>query len=322
MSEKHYLVINPHCHQGRGRERWAAISKQVKEQLPKDVIEIILENGTSLEKDLKPLLDSGTTHYIYNAGGDGGMHYLVNFLMKSSELNLEHVHIGAIGLGSSNDFLKPFAAKIRGIPVSIQYKYGSVKSDVGKVEYSNQNGTPQTEYFIINASMGVTATANYNFNHPDPLLRYLKANFTNLAILYTAIKTIFTFNNIVCNLEFNNTNILSPVANVNLLKIPFVSGSFHYSDAIAPNDGKFGLHICLDLNKWKLLQVLYRLGKGVFINGPKTLSARVNSFAISSTKPIVFECDGETFLSERIQVSLIPSKIQIIKGHRDEKQRS
>ena len=320
MFERHYLVVNPNCHQGKGGERWAAIRQQVKEQLPKDVIEIILENGISLEKELLPLLDSGNAHYIYNAGGDGGMHYLVNLLMKSTEVNLDHIHIGAIGLGSSNDFLKPFAAKIKDIPVSIQYKYGSLKSDVGKVGYIDQDGNPQTEYFIINASMGVTATANYNFNHPDRLLRYLKANFTNLAILYTAIKTIFTYNNMACTLEFNNSSIVSPVANINLLKIPFVSGSFRYSDSIAPNDGTFGLHICLDISKWELLQVLYRLGKGVFINGPKTLSDRVNSFTISSKKPIVFECDGETFLSEHIQVSLIPSKIQIIKSHRDENQ--
>ncbi|MFZ4545499.1 MAG: diacylglycerol/lipid kinase family protein [Saprospiraceae bacterium] len=313
MTEKHYLVINPNCHQGKGRERWQSISTTVKKQLPASVIEMVLENGLTLEKDLLPLLRSNNVHYIYSAGGDGGIHYLVNLLMKSPDINLDHVHLGAIGLGSSNDFLKPVFEKINDIPVRIQYKNGSLKSDVGKVEYKDKNGNELCEYFIINASMGVTATANYNFNHPDKLLRYLKSNFTSLAIVYAALKTIFTYKNINCKLSFNKKVIDSPVANINLLKIPYVSGSFHYSDHLRPDDGDLGLHICLDINKWELLQVLYRLAKGIFTNSPKTLSDRVSSFEISSDEPIIFECDGETFQSEQIHVSLIPSAIKLIK---------
>jgi diacylglycerol kinase family enzyme len=102
------------------------------------------------------------------------------------------------------------------------------------------------------------------------------------------------------------------VSNINILKIPFVSGSFRYDQKILPDDGNLGLHICRDMNRVELLRILSQLENGKFSLGEKTISEVIKEFHLSSEQPLIFECDGETSLANNISISVVPKAINVL----------
>ncbi|MEP7376657.1 MAG: diacylglycerol kinase family protein [Chitinophagaceae bacterium] len=311
MYQSTYIIINPNCHQGRGWKRWLSIKNDVLKQIP-SAKELVTENGIDLNDQLSGLLQSNNEICLISAGGDGSIHYLVNMLLRSGGTGTPKVTLGAIGLGSSNDFLKPFQSTIKNIPVRINIAKPTLLHDAGRVLYTDEKNIRKEKFFIVNASFGATAQGNWNFNNPGKLLKWLKKNSTAAAINYTAITTILSYNNSFCSMSFNGEEKYTAISNINILKIPYVSGSLHYKQAILPDDGKLGLNICINMSKRELLQTLFNLEKGRFIETEKKISTYTDSFHLVSKTPIVFECDGETEKATDVQVSVIPQAIKLL----------
>lgn len=312
METKSIIIINPYCHQGRGWKRWVTVKNEVLQLFNHSAKELILEKGMSLDSVLPELLKEDQHYHIISAGGDGSLHFLINTLLKPFSINLENITLGAIGLGSSNDFLKPFTKKISNIPVRIDYSGPVIQHDVGLATYHAENGHYKNKYFIVNASFGATATANWNFNNPGNVLKFLKSHFTSGAILYTALTSILRHKNTDCSIKFNNRDMTISMSNINIIKKIFVSGSFWYNQEISANDGKLGFNMCRDMNTIELLKTLMQLGKGKFRPDEKKMTEIIYSFRLNSKKPLVFECDGEAEYANDISISVIPGAIKIL----------
>ena len=308
------IIINPYCHQQKGWKRWLSVKEQVYQKLNLPVTEIVIEKGTNMKTMLEPLFDPLKKTCIISAGGDGSVHYLVNYLLGLENTILNKVVVGAIGLGSSNDFLKPFKEKINRIPLRINCNGKIISHDTGLVEYTNEENIPKRKYFIVNASLGVTAKANWDFNNPGAVLKFLKKTGTGAAIIYTAISNILTHRNLTCKIKFHQNESEIAMSNINVLKLPYLSGSFFYDQQILRDDGNLSLNICYDMSKVELLAVLGKLQKGKFPDTKKTKSAVVKECLISSDKPIIFECDGETAKSGSIQISVLPNVLNVLEN--------
>ncbi|TXH21204.1 MAG: hypothetical protein E6Q95_04235 [Chitinophagaceae bacterium] len=309
MSQPIYIIVNPHCHQGHGWKRWQLIKDEILNRLP-GTKEIVTDKKEDIESFLKTLTTQEAI--VISAGGDGGVHYLVNAVLKTKIA--DKIIIGAIGLGSSNDFLKPFKTYIRKIPVRIDIGSPWKYQDIGKANFIDENNKPGEKYFIINSSFGATAEGNWNFNNPGSILRWLKKYYASLAITYTGISTILSFKNKICTLNYNGETRVLPVSNINIIKKPFVSGSLHYQQNILPNDGQLGLNICTGMNKKELLKTMFDLEKGKFILGEKKISTFIKYFSLLSDSPVVFECDCETEKVTRVDISILPKAIRILKA--------
>jgi diacylglycerol kinase family enzyme len=259
-------------------------------------------------------MSASASNCLVSAGGDGSMHILVNTILKSKVNERYQLCLGAIGLGSSNDFLKPFGACLHGIPVRIDYNGPCIAHDVGFVTYLNEDNEWREKYFVVNASFGLTAEANWYFNHPGGVLKWLKKVNTTSAILYTAFRTLIRHQNFSSRIGFNHYRMAVPVSNINLLKLPFVSGSFRYNQNLLPDDGRLGLNACLGMNKAELLGTLYRLGCGRFDANNKRVTESVDRFHLCAPAPVVFECDGETDKVKEVRITLLPKAIHILKA--------
>lgn len=312
MDRKTLILINPRCHQGRGWKRWLMVRNEVAEALKSRPAEFVLEPGVELSTELPPLLESGQYKFLVSAGGDGSMHCLVNTLLKSPTISRERFSLGAIGLGSSNDFLKPFNTKIKNIPTRINLHSSINQHDVGLAKYYDAKNEYKDQYFIVNASFGITASANWNFNNPGLLLKFLKSNFTASAIFYTAVSAILRHKNFNCCLKYNSKQIVLTASNINILKVPFISGSFWYDQKISHDDGKLGLNICKNMDKMDLLKILSQLEKGKFSLGKKTIRETIHSFHLTSAVPVIFECDGETSMANNVSITIIPRAINVL----------
>src|SRR5687767_465137 len=79
---KGIIIINPYCHQQKGWKRWLSIREHVYQKLSLPVSEVVIEKGTNMKAMLEPLFDPLTKTCIISAGGDGSVHYLVNYLLS------------------------------------------------------------------------------------------------------------------------------------------------------------------------------------------------------------------------------------------------
>lgn len=304
-----FILINPNSCQGKGWKKWKAIRQQVLNRLP-GAREMVTTHAGELPSLLSRIMEKNDESRIISAGGDGSIHAIANILLHAGKAQ-QHV-MGAVGLGSSNDFLKPFQTLIGKIPVRINTAQPPVCQDAGEISYTDEKGVEQKKYFIVNASLGVTAEGNWNFNHPGMILKWLKRSSTGMAITFTALKTIFTYRNKPARIHFNGTERQIQVSNINILKIPYVAGSLYYRQAVLPDDGQLGLNICMDMNRIQLIQTLMQLEKGKFKIGDKRLSIFVDRFGLSADNPIIFECDGETAESSSINVSVKHKAIRLL----------
>ena len=311
--EKAVIIINPLCHQGKGWKRWQSIRSQVLKKLAIDSTEFVLEDGLTLSDISSSHLCPDAKTLIISAGGDGSVHCLVNYLLHNNNTSVTNVAIGAIGLGSSNDFLKPFGEKIRSIPVLIDHSRGILLHDVGVATFYDEKNIEYRKYFIVNASVGVTAEANWNFNHPGIFLRILKEHATGAAIVYTAVNTIIRQRNVSLSLAFDGELLETSISNINILKVPYVSGSFYYENAGKRNDGQLGLNVCMNMSKFELLSTLNGLQKGKFPQSNKTFSRFTKEITITADRYFVFECDGETEKTNSLQLSILPNAIAVLK---------
>lgn len=306
------ILINVNAANGKARLRWQSIRVRVLESLPQETVERYTSSIEDLKKELQELIHLGFNCFIA-AGGDGTVNTLLNVLFDAhSKFNGIEFALGSIALGSSNDFCKPVINRIGGRPVRVDLN-GAVLHDVGSVQFENDNQPSQITYFIVNASIGVTAEANLLFNRKNFFISIVKNQFVNLAIAYAAIRTILGFKNISVTMKFNQQHYKGRVANVAVLKNPCVSGSFKYDQQISTQDGFLGLNYCGDISRLQLVQTLLDLSRGKFGGRKNRVSKLVQRIMIQSEKPIALETDGEVRLATEMNFSILPSSIFVLK---------
>ena len=256
-------------------------------------------------------LNKGKTDFVI-AGGDGSINYFLNHLINLVEPEiLREVKIGAVGIGSSNDFHKPFHPNItiRNVPYKLNFQ-DAVKRDVGCLLYE-KDGKTKKKYFLINASIGVTAEGNNCFNNPDSILRSLKKMSTQSAITYAAIENILNYKNFQVTMESNNESFTANISNMGILKSAFFTGKLRFQSDPLLDNGLFDVHLYESLSKVKLLKLFYNLRKGTSDISLNKKFWRTDRIKISSAQEFAVEFDGEVITTKTVEFSVIPRLIKV-----------
>lgn len=267
-------------------------------------------NG-SVDEYVLEALHKGKTDFVI-AGGDGSINYFLNQLINLVEPDiLKEIKIGAIGIGSSNDFHKPFRSIsiIEKIPCKINFN-DAIHRDIGCLIFEKE-GHLFKKYFLINASIGVTAEGNNLFNNPDFILRYLKRSNTQSAITYAAIKNIFTYKNFKVKMELNNESFTANISNLGIIKSPFFTGKLRYKSDPLPDNGLFDVHLYQSLSKMKLMNLFLALSKDKSDKSFNKKFWRADKIKISSQEEFAVEFDGEVITTKSVEFSVISRLIKV-----------
>lgn len=305
------VLINYSANNNEGKNKWLTIQNIILSNLPNDTIVFVYTIPYDIEKCVRSLIIDHEVNCIISAGGDGSLNYILNTVINNFTESAKRLYLGAIGLGSSNDFLKPFSKKIEGIPVKINLNNSNLV-DIGKVSFIDLTSKRVTKYFIANASLGVTADANFLFNKGDSLLNWLKPRYVNTAIIYAALKTIIGYQNKFIKLSYLGKDRQINATNISVVKNPNISGSFKYDQKISPDDGMLGLNYCYDMNLFGLIKILDDLRKGRFSGKPKRVSELVEYLKIETEKYLALETDGEVVMAKDIEFTIMPKSIHVL----------
>jgi diacylglycerol kinase (ATP) len=305
-STKPVVLLNPRSNYGKGGKLWEKVRGALRARIGEyDVITATAteELGLSLAGALK----AGANKFMA-AGGDGTVNLLLNLLLNLT--GRTDIVIGAVGLGSSNDFHKPFRkeAFIGNVPAKVDFEH-AISCDVIQVKYLDKSGSQQVRYSLINSSIGLTAEANAFFNRRLPIVRILQRMSVDAAIFFTAVRTILKYHNLPCVIvdEWGHMMKIN-LTNLGVIKNPHFTGSLCYDTAILPDDGKLGINLCAELTKFERLRLMVALTNHRFNGLPKTKCWLGNRLAVRSGKPFAVEVDGEISVASDLEFVVLPKR--------------
>jgi diacylglycerol kinase family enzyme len=303
-----FVLHNAAARHGRGLAGWRAVAGAgavgAVELCP-------LDPGGAFRGAVSAALDRGERTF-WAAGGDGTVGTLFDALAHDPHgPGLGALTLGAVGLGSSNDFHKPVARRVRGIPVRIDASWAR-RRDVGRVHWLDAHGEPHVRCFAVSASVGVVARANAAFNRRAGLVGALqKAGATDAAIVAAALATLATHRGIALRVATTSGVWETSVASASIGKTRHLAGLFTYDAAVAPDDGLLSLHLCDDAGRVRLLRTLAGLARGRFVGRPGTRSVASPFVTLDSAEPFDLEIDGEVVQARSAHFDLHPERPRV-----------
>lgn len=302
MVRSKHVFLNLNSAAGSSKSRFDGIESRLVEKLGKYELHQT-KNKEDFFKIHKEVMKLGRPVLLVSAGGDGGFNQLLNATMENLG-EQKDVVFGAIGLGSSNDLHKPFKSFLGKFPVLLNVNNFNLW-DVACLEGELHNGQKWIRYFVINASIGLTAEGNDFFNKDTFLMKKLKVISHPLANFYTIVNVLARFKSKLYRLELEDhcygikIDQDFQVANCGFLKKTNVTGTMNYNTKVQPHDSLLDVVMAHDMNRSELISLIVSLEKGVFLKVPKTHYWRANHIKISSFDPFPVEYDGEVISNVR-----------------------
>lgn len=313
------VLINPAAGGGRAAEKWHRVEPTVRriasEQEPMVGPLGVECTATQEEADARitRALAAGERTFVAG-GGDGTVNRVLSSLMTGApRAAASELRLGAIGLGSSNDFHKPLADRhlAGGIPLRIDVRRARTH-DVGSLSYRRSDRDESRRWWIANASIGLTADANAFFNGRDGLLSILKGRWTDGAIAYSALRTLLSAGSRPLTLTLDGeTEPQTEIANLAVVKNPHFAGSLRYATSPEPDGGQFDVHVLEAAPRRRLVLDLLHMSRGRFKGRTGTRSTTASRLVVNGREPFHVEFDGEVVTATEASFGLLPRRIAV-----------
>ena len=304
------VLVNPHAGSDKARARWDALEPHFRRTFG-DVPVVYTTGSEDIQQAVRAAARSEDPRIVV-AGGDGTANEVVNALMHLKPALRDRCTLGAIGLGSSNDFHKPFksAETLDGVPTRLAFQTAE-PCDVGLVRYSSDT-TVSRRFFFLNASAGITAEGNARFNSPGPLLKILKRTHVPLAILYAAFTSLFTYKDIPVRLNVAGAgSLFTSMTNLGILKSPYFSGDLRYDASRNYSNGRFVVVACSGMDIRHRLSLFRALKNGSLSGLQMVRSWSTPAVEIESPASFLLEMDGETVQAHWARFTVVPRILKV-----------
>ena len=302
---KPLVLLNPGCNYETGRSRWNRVETGLRARIGEFDVEELGSEG-AVKEQVRAALARGV-RTIAAAGGDGTVNLVANALLDLGEGG---VVLGAVGLGSSNDFHKPFRQEdfIAGMPVRVEFARAR-PVDVIRIEYGPE--PVAFRFCLLNASIGITAEANAFFNTRTATIKALQRVSQDLAVTAAALRSLFAFQDITVRLVIDNDPAFElPITNLGIIKRPNFAGSLKYDVEISPDDGRLGINATYGLSLFGRIAALTALSRGRFQGRSNTLCRHGTDVTVTSEREFAVELDGEVVHARTARFSVMPKAIK------------
>lgn len=285
------VILNPRASYRRAATSWDRIRPFVEARVG-DVSVVDAVSPDIVDEAVASALAAGERMFIA-AGGDGTVNSVAAALLTAGRSG--DAVLGAVGLGSSNDFHKRGdpGERMDGVPVRLDRSLAR-QQDVIHIDHEDESGRSGARYAVLNASIGITAATNACFNEAPGVVRLARRLSMDAAIVASVVRTLATYRDIPCRLCVDGKDEGTfMVSNLSIIKNPHFGGTFCYDTPVEPDDGRLGLNLCWGLNPFQALATLAALSRRRFAGRPKTRSWVAASVSVEAGYAFALETDGE-----------------------------
>lgn len=307
-----FVILNPKAGGGTARAKWQKIEPQVRDIIGPFTL-AVTDDPRAVPALVAHALRHGETEIIA-AGGDGTVNLIMASILEvAARGNVHKVKLGAIGLGSSNDFHKPMTngRMIGDVPFKLDF-VSTIRHDVCILTYRDAADELRSRPFLVNASLGTTAEANRFFNEPNRALAFLKKFFPSLGMMYAALRTLLAYRSHKMTITLDETETVhARVKNLGVVKNPHFTGSLSYDSPYEPSSGHVYVHLLRNASLPRLVITLLGLLRGRFSGRKRTQSWKATRLRINSDRPFAVEGDGEVVMASRAYFTVVPSLLRL-----------
>ncbi len=299
------VLFNPRARGGAGRARlgeaWAALERRFELRV------VELDDRSGWLDSVRQALRTGTRHFVA-AGGDGTVGARADALWRTPERPpLAALTLGAIGLGSSNDYHQPVRRRAGGVPLRLE---AGAPRDLARVTYLDESAIERERVFVVSCSFGVTAAANAFFNDGDGPLRLLHRRWTAAAIGYAALHEIARGGAVALRLALPVAEERVRALSLSVLKTSHLAGGLAFDTPVAPDDGKLAVNLVLDRGRLAALGMLLSLARGRFVGRPGARHWSLPELLVEAGAAVPLEIDGEVVLARRARFDVLSERLR------------
>jgi len=302
------VVLNPSAHGGTGGRRFEAVRPLIDSTL--DATVVVGRADRRWQGEVAAALARGVRLFIA-AGGDGTAHALLNTLIEAPHRPpLEAITLGAVGLGSSNDLLKPVRRRVGGIPVLLDACHAAPRDVIGCTRVDSTGA--HRACVLVSASLGVTALANARFSASEPLAKLLRRMSTTTAIVCAAVRTVATWRNLPAMVRIDQRESARvALTSLSILKTEWLSGRLRFGHPVEGASGDFDVALAQGLGRIRVCADILALLRGCFDGRPGHTRLRARSVDVWLAGEVPLELDGEIVTATEIHFDVFPERIRL-----------
>jgi YegS/Rv2252/BmrU family lipid kinase len=302
MRLKAQVIVNPASNKGRTRRRWAEIRAAIRGFIKEFKCEFT-EKPLHASEIARQAVKEGV-ELVIGVGGDGTINEIANGFYENERLINPEATIGILPSGTGCDLTRSLNIPPGlGGALKVITEAPSVRMDVGRVTYTNNEGAPEERFFLNVADFGLGGEVVRRVN--ERRLRRKASSYVRCLISAMA-----EYRSRRVSIRVDDRDIpegrylIGAVANGRVfgkgMKVaPLASLDDGLFDAILVKSMSF-LEFCL--NGWKLIN-------GSHLGHPKVSFIRGRSVEAAALEPagILLELDGE-------QVGRLPARFELLPG--------
>ncbi|MBZ4417702.1 diacylglycerol kinase family protein [Myxococcus sp. RHSTA-1-4] len=304
---KTFLVVNPRSANGQTGKRWAEIGAQVGRALG-DFGHGFTQGGMDAARIARQALEEGYD-CIVAVGGDGTLNEVTNGFFRDGKPINPHAALGLIPRGTGGDFRRTF-----GWDLDLDSSLARLRSertepfDVGRLDFINNEGQPETRYFANIASFGVSAVVAREVNSGS------KALGGNFSFVWGTLKGLVKYTERKVRLSFDG----GPAETLDITAVAVANGRYFGSGMfVAPeavtHDGLFDVTIWsgYGLSDFLLKSKGVYNGSHVTWKGTRRLRCRTLHAEPVEGEDVFLDVDGETPGRLPCTMTIVPGAIRL-----------
>jgi len=294
----YHFIVNPASRSGQGAKYWNKIETYLKERGIDYQAHISTRCGhvaKIMQTLTAGLANTGQNIFIVILGGDGTVNEALQGMM-----NFEHVTLGYIPTGSSNDLARDLG--IAKDPIAalehILHNPTIHAMDIGTVEYKdalNPDSVMQKRRFAVSCSIGYDAAICEEVMRSRLKQILNRIGLGKLVYLLIALKQLIRTRSIDASLILPDQTTV-PIHNLLFLagmNHRYEGGGFMFSPAANDHDGIMDICCASNATKLKILRVLPTAYKGNHLRFPELDDYHVPYYEVATQKPMWLHTDGE-----------------------------
>lgn len=308
---KPVFIVNPNSANGSTRKEWPAIEALARRVFPS--LRVAFTSKPFEAPDLARAALRDGADLVVSVGGDGTHNEVVNGFFEGDEIVRPGAALAVLSRGTGGDFRRTLGlgrcvGKEMAAAVEQLAACRLAPCDVGRLEYTADDGSLRVRRFINIASFGIGGEVDRRVNESS------KALGGKVSFLIGSVKASLAYKNRRVRVLVDGAPFVEgPIYSVAVANGKYFGGGMMMAPGAEIDDGFFDVVACGDFTFGESLQLGRTVYKGRHVAMPKVRQTRARSVVATSDETVLLDVDGEAPGRLYAKFDLIAAPIRVLR---------